>query len=197
MTDGVDAGVLALQGDTAEHMAALRRAGARSVREVRRPADLEGLGALILPGGESTTIGKLMVEYGLDRPLRARGGRDLALFGTCAGMILLATDIEGSQQPRLGLLPCTVRRNAYGRQVDSFETALAVPEVAPTPIEAVFIRAPRIVSVGPEVEVLGTHEGHPVLCRQGSLLASAFHPELAADAALHRYFLRLAGDATP
>lgn len=192
----VDTGVLALQGDTSEHMAALRAAGAHSVREVRRPADLDGLAALILPGGESTTIGKLMVEYGLVAPLRARGGRDLALFGTCAGMILLATEIEGRDQPHLGLLPCTVRRNAYGRQVDSFETELAAPEVSPTPIHGVFIRAPRIEAVGEGVRVLAWHQGHPVLCRRGKILASSFHPEIADDPTLHRYFLAMAAEAS-
>ena len=189
----VDAGVLALQGDVAEHVEALREAGARSVREVRRPADLEGLAALVLPGGESTTIGKLMVEYGLDVPLRTRGGRDLALFGTCAGMILLASEIEGRTQPHLGLLPCTVRRNAYGRQVDSFEAEISAPTVSARPIRGVFIRAPRIESVGAGVEVLAAHQNHPVLCRRGKILASAFHPEISGDPALHRYFLDLAG----
>ncbi len=195
MTSAVDAGVLALQGDTAEHVAALREAGARSVREVRRPNDLDGLSALVLPGGESTTIGKLMVEYGLDGPIRARGGRDLALFGTCAGLILLATEVDGCEQPHLGLLPCTVRRNAYGRQVDSFESEIVAPAVSSSPIWGVFIRAPRIEAVGGEVEVLARHGGHPVLCRHGKILASAFHPEISGDPSLHRYFLHMAMDA--
>lgn len=194
MTLEVDAGVLALQGDTAEHVAALRHAGARSVREVRRPRDLEGVTALVLPGGESTTIGKLMVEYGLDGPLRARGGRDLALFGTCAGMILLATEIEGREQPHLGLLPCTVHRNAYGRQVDSFETEISAPAVSSSPLWGVFIRAPRIESVGAGVDVLASLKGHPVLCQRGKILASSFHPEISGDPALHRYFLQMAMD---
>ena len=190
------AGVLALQGDVAEHLAALREAGAAAVREVRRPADLAGLDALVIPGGESTTIGKLMVEYGLDQAIHAGVGAGLAVFGTCAGMILLATEIVGSTQPRLGLLPARVRRNAYGRQVDSFETHLDAPAVAPLPLEAVFIRAPWIEAVGPDVDVLARHDGHVVLCRRGRILAASFHPELTADRRLHRYFLALATGAS-
>lgn len=186
------AGVLALQGDVAEHGRALSEAGAAEVREIRRPADLDGVGALVIPGGESTTIGALMWEYGLDRAITERVGAGMAVFGTCAGMILLATDIADSSQPRLGLLPARVRRNAYGRQVDSFEAHLDAPAVSPRPLEAVFIRAPWIESVEPGVEVLARHAGRIVLCRQGRLLACSFHPELTPDRRLHRFFLGLA-----
>jgi 5'-phosphate synthase pdxT subunit len=193
----VAAGVLALQGDVAEHLRALREAGADEVREVRRPADLDGLRTLVIPGGESTTIGKLMVEYGLDEAIRRRVGEGMAVFGTCAGLILLSTEIEGSDQPRLGLLPARVRRNAYGRQVDSFETVLEVPALSPEPMPAVFIRAPRVESVGPGVEVLARHAGSPVLCRAGRILAATFHPELTADRRLHRHALELGSGARP
>lgn len=187
----VKAGVLALQGDVAEHVRALREAGAAEVREVRRPGDLDGLAALVMPGGESTTIGKLMAEYGLDQAIPRRVREGMAVFGTCAGLILLATEIEGTDQPRLGLLPAVVRRNAYGRQVDSFETELDAPALGPERLAAVFIRAPRIQSVAPEVEVLARHDGHPVLCRHGRIVVATFHPELTADRRLHRHALRL------
>lgn len=189
------AGVLALQGDVAEHARALRDAGAAEVSEVRRPADLEGLHALVMPGGESTTMGKLMVEYGLLEAIPRRWREGMALFGTCAGLILLATEVVGSDQPRLGLLPATVRRNAYGRQVDSFETTLDVPAIAPDPMPAVFIRAPRVESAGDGVEVLAEHAGHPVLCRYGRILAATFHPELTPDRRLHRHLLELGAGA--
>jgi 5'-phosphate synthase pdxT subunit len=191
----VRAAVLALQGDVAEHVVALREAGAAEVREVRRPEDLEGVDALAIPGGESTTIGRLMVEYGIDEAIRRRVADGMAVFGTCAGMILLCTDIVGSDQPRLGLLPARVRRNAYGRQVDSFETRLEVPAISPVPIEAVFIRAPWIESVEAGVRVLARHEGRIVLCQKDRILAASFHPELTPDRRLHRYFLGLVRQA--
>jgi len=189
----VRAGVLALQGDVVEHLRALREAGAEAVREVRRPCDLDGLAALVIPGGESTTIGKLMREYGLDDAIVRRVADGMCVFGTCAGMILLASEIVDSEQPRLGLLPARVRRNAYGRQVDSFEARLPAPAVDPEPLEAVFIRAPWIESVGPGVEVLAKHGERIVLCRHRRILAASFHPELTRDRRLHRYFLRLVG----
>jgi len=188
---GPAAGVLALQGDVAEHLRALREAGAAEVREVRRPEQLEGLCTLVLPGGESTAIGKLMVEYGLDRAILRRAAEGMAIFGTCAGLILLATEIEDSEQPHLGLLPARVLRNAYGRQVDSFETTIQAPALDPRPLPAVFIRAPRIESVGPDVEVLAWHGDHAVLCRRGALLVATFHPELTGDRRLHRHALQL------
>ena len=195
--DTLRAGVLALQGDVAEHARALREVGATEVREVRRPADLDGLAALVMPGGESTTIGKLMAEYGLDEAIPRRLNEGMALFGTCAGLILLATEVVGSDQPRLGLLPAKVHRNAYGRQVDSFETTLRVPAIAAEPMPAVFIRAPRVESVGDGVEVLAEHGGHPVLCRYGRILAATFHPELTPDRRLHRHLLELGSGARP
>jgi 5'-phosphate synthase pdxT subunit len=192
VTPVVRVGVLALQGDVAEHGHALREAGAE-VREVRRPEDVEGLDGIVIPGGESTTIGRLMEEYGIGEAVRRRAREgSLAVFGTCAGLILMASDIAGSDQPRLGLMDMRVRRNAFGRQRESFETRLAVPELGEEPLEAVFIRAPYVDRVGPGVEVMAALDGRIVLVRQGRFLAAAFHPELTDDRRLHRYFLRLA-----
>jgi 5'-phosphate synthase pdxT subunit len=184
-------GVAALQGDVAEHVRAVRAVGG-APREVRRPADLEGLAGLIIPGGESTTIGRLMVEYGLDEAIVSRHHEGMAVFGTCAGLILLARDIVGSHQPRLGLMDLSVRRNAFGRQRESFEALLDVPAIGADPLTAVFIRAPYIERVGPEAEELAAVNGRPVLARQGRCLAAAFHPELTDDPRLHAYFLQLA-----
>lgn len=183
-------GVLALQGDVVEHKRVLEGLGVR-VAEVRTPADLERADGLIIPGGESTTIGKLMVKYGLDAavPARVRGG--MPVYGTCAGMILLARAASGGEPPLLRLMDITVARNAYGRQVDSFEADLEVPAFGPPPLRAVFIRAPVLEQVGPGVEVLASLDGRPVLVRQGNLLASSFHPELAPDDRVHRYFLEV------
>jgi 5'-phosphate synthase pdxT subunit len=192
VADGVRAGVLALQGDVAEHVRALEEAGARAVVPVRRPEDLDAVDALVIPGGESTTIGRLMREVGLEDAVRVRAQAGMPVFGTCAGMILLATEIADSAQPRLGILPCRVRRNAYGRQVDSFETRLHVPELGAEPLQAVFIRAPYVESLGAGVESLAEHDGRVVLCRYGRVLAASFHPELTADRRLHRYCLGLA-----
>jgi 5'-phosphate synthase pdxT subunit len=174
-----------------EHLGALRQAGAAAL-EVRRPGDLDGLSGLVVPGGESTAIGRLMAEYGLDEAIRARHAEGMALFGTCAGMILLARDIVDSEQPRLGLMDLSVRRNAFGRQRESFEAWLDAPALGPDPVEAVFIRAPVIERVGPAAEVLAHVGGRPVLARQGRCLAAAFHPELTPDRRLHRYFLSMA-----
>jgi 5'-phosphate synthase pdxT subunit len=183
-------GVLALQGAFREHSEMVRRLGHEAV-EVRLPEHLHGLDALILPGGESTTIGRLMELYGLREPLRAFAAAGRPVWGTCAGMILLARDV-GREQPRLGLLDAHVRRNAFGRQVDSFETALAMPVLGEPPFPAVFIRAPLIEAVGDGIEVLATlTDGTIVAARQGNLLATAFHPELTGDPRLHAYFLGL------
>lgn len=187
-------GVLALQGDFAEHVAVLERVGAEA-REVRLPAHLDGLDGLILPGGESTTIGKLMVDFGLLEPLRAFG-RDHAIWGTCAGAILLSKDAR-RPQPLLGLMDITVQRNAFGRQVDSFEADLDIPDLKQAtgtdqPYRAVFIRAPIIESVHGEARALATlPDGRIVAARQGRLLATSFHPELTGDDRFHRYFLSL------
>ena len=160
------------------------------VREVRDPGDLEGLGALILPGGESTTLGLLLGRRGLDEALPRAIGGGLPVFGTCAGAILLATSIVASEQFRLGTMDLTIQRNAYGSQVDSFETVLALdPVLGATQAPAIFIRAPRIAACGPAVEVLSRHGDDPVLVRQGTQVAATFHPELTNSSVLHRWFL--------
>ena len=187
-------GVLALQGDFAEHQTVLSSLGAEVV-QVRLPAHLAGLNGLIIPGGESTTIGKLAEDYELIEPLR-QFGREYAIWGTCAGAILLSKDV-GRRQPLLGLMDITLARNAFGRQVDSFEVDLNVPcllEVDPVdrPYHTVFIRAPIIESVGKDVEILSRLEdGRIVAARQGKLLATSFHPELTGDDRFHRYFMEL------
>lgn len=188
-------GVLALQGDFAEHISMLRRLKVETA-EVRLPEELEGLDALIIPGGESTTIGKLSEDFGLLEPLREFGKRQ-AIWGTCAGAILLSKDARRSQ-PLLGLMDITVERNAFGRQVDSFEADLDVPEVkqatgTKTPYHAVFIRAPIIRSVSGEARILAsTTDKRIVAAQQGHLLATSFHPELTSDTRFHEYFLSIA-----
>ena len=190
-------GVLAVQGDFAEHAAMLRKAGdelglAVDVREVRTPAHLEGLSGLIVPGGESTTIGKLLVAYGLEEPIRRKAREGLPVWGTCAGMILLAEEILGGEPDgRIGLMDLAVQRNAFGRQVDSFELDLPFAGLD-QPIHAVFIRAPLVERVGPRAQPLATlGDGRVVAARQGNLVATAFHPELTPDTSLHRWFLSL------
>lgn len=183
-------GVLALQGDVPEHLRAAEQAGAEAV-PVRRRAELDQVDALILPGGESTTVGKLLDRYDLMEPIRERIRAGMPALGTCTGLILLAKEIEGSDQPRLGLLDVTVRRNAYGRQVDSFEADVPAPALGPEPLRAVFIRAPMVTRTGPEVEVLAEAAGHPILVRQGHLIGAAFHPEMAGEPRVHRLLLDL------
>jgi 5'-phosphate synthase pdxT subunit len=185
-------GVLGLQGDVREHLAALDAAGETDAAEVRTPEEIRGLLGLIIPGGESTTVGKLMTRWGLDAAIREEHDRGMAIFGTCTGMILLARRIEGSDQFRLGLMDATVRRNAFGRQVDSFEADLPVPALGNEPVRGVFIRAPLIVEAGPAVERLSEIPEGVVLAREGRCLASAFHPELTPDLRLHRRFLEMA-----
>lgn len=181
-------GVLALQGAFIEHEKKLRTLGAEPV-EVRLPEDLEGLDGLIIPGGESTTIGKLAVEYGLIDPLR-RFAREKPTWGTCAGMIFLAKDIGIDRQPILGLMDIHVNRNAFGRQVDSFEVDLPITVLGDEPLHAVFIRAPVVTQVDEGVDILARlPDGRIVAVEQGHLLATAFHPELTADNRLHQYFL--------
>jgi 5'-phosphate synthase pdxT subunit len=181
-------GVLALQGDFREHRAMLELLGA-ATREVRRPDELVGLDGLVIPGGESTTMSKLMQAYDLAAPIAAfhRGGG--AVYGTCAGLIVLAAATVEGFPPTLGLIDIAARRNAFGRQVRSFEADLDVPAVGPAPVRAVFIRAPWIESAGPGVEVLATCEGHAVAARQGRVLVTAFHPELTDDTRLHELFI--------
>lgn len=181
-------GVLALQGAFREHAAAFGSLGCECL-EVRTPGDVEAIDALIIPGGESTTIGKLLGDYHLMEPLLARLQSGMPAYGTCAGAIVLAREIADSDQPRLGLMDIVVRRNAYGRQVDSFETALEIPCLGSELFPAVFIRAPLIESVGPTVDVLASYKGGVVLARQGHLLVGTFHPELTEDLRLHSYFL--------
>jgi pyridoxal 5'-phosphate synthase pdxT subunit len=188
-------GVLALQGSFREHIDALRRVGTEAV-EVRLPEHLEDLSGLIIPGGESTTIGKLAAAYGLMQPL-IEFGTEKAVWGTCAGAIFLARDIHRSQ-PVLGLMDIVVARNAFGRQIDSFQAALDVPALAglngqEKPFPAVFIRAPIIESVSNRVEIIAQLPGGAIVAaRQGRLLATSFHPELTSDDRFHRYFLQIA-----
>ncbi len=182
-------GVLALQGAFAEHIATLRRLGART-REVRLASDLDGLDGLIIPGGESTTIGKLLDQFGLLEPLRALIRRGFPVYGTCAGAILLARDIGGLDQPLLATMDLRVERNAFGRQLQSFETQLVVKHIGEEPFPAVFIRAPAIREVGSEVEALAMLDDQTIVAaRQGPLLVTCFHPELTDDERVHRYFL--------
>jgi 5'-phosphate synthase pdxT subunit len=187
-------GILALQGDFSEHEEILKRAGV-STQQVRLPKHLDVVDRLIIPGGESTTIGKLLVMYHLLEPIRQRAGRDLALWGTCAGAILMAQQIyDGIDgQPRLSVMDIAVRRNAFGGQLESFEAAFPLPVVGEAPMPGVFIRAPIIETAADEVEVLGRLPEREtiVVARQGRLLVTTFHPELTGDDRLHRYFLEL------
>lgn len=182
--------MLALQGDVREHSAALADLGAHPV-EVRTPADLAGVDALVLPGGESTTMSLLLGSSGLHEPVAERLRDGMPAFGTCAGMILLAAGVlDGrADQRSFGVIDVSVRRNAFGRQRDSFEAHLDVEGVTGGPFDAVFIRAPFVERAGSDVEVLAEVDGHPVLCRQGSVLVSAFHPELSDDLRIHQLFL--------
>ena len=185
-------GVLALQGAFREHVAAVASLGA-TAREVRQLKDIDGIDALIIPGGESTTMGKLLNEWNMLEPLRQRILDGMPVYGSCAGLILLCREIENSDQPRLGVLDATVRRNAFGRQVDSFETNLSIPEIGADPLPAVFIRAPVITGVGAGVKVLAEVDGQAVAVRQNNILATSFHPELTPDTRMHSYFLSFCG----
>jgi pyridoxal 5'-phosphate synthase pdxT subunit len=183
-------GVLAYQGDVREHLAALEAVGAAPV-EVRRVEELEAVDGLVVPGGESTVIGKLADRYGLLEPLRRRVAAGLPTFGTCAGLIFLAREVEGPPQHLLGVLDVRVRRNAFGRQVASFEAEVDVKGVDGGPVSGAFIRAPWVAEAGPEVEVLAEVDGKVVAVRQGNLLATAFHPELSGEVRLHRWLVDL------
>lgn len=187
-------GILALQGGFAAHAEMVRRAGADPV-EVRHP-ELAGLAGLILPGGETTTLLNLMQDAPWFAELSAYHAAGGALWGTCAGAILLSRKVRGPEQPSLGLLDAEIERNAYGRQVDSFEVPLDLDGLGGT-IQAVFIRAPRFTRIGPEVEVLGRIEDQPVFVRQGRILAATFHPELSGDDRIHRCFIELAARCEP
>jgi len=182
-------GVLALQGDFHEHVTMVRAAGARAC-EVRTAAELAQIDGVILPGGESTTIARLLLAFDLHEPLRQRIAGGMPAWGTCAGAILLANDAPDLDRPPLGVMDISVHRNAFGRQVDSFEQDLAVAGVAGGPVRAVFIRAPVITRAGPAVDVLSRlPDGRIVACREGEMLATAFHPELTGDTRLHRWFV--------
>lgn len=187
--------VVAMQGDFQKHIDMLTRLGADAY-PARTPGDIARADGVILPGGESTTIGKLLARYGVDEAIREASASDKPIYGTCAGLILLARGIaegtgERGGQPTLGLLDAVVARNAFGRQVDSFETALDIPVLGPDPLRAVFIRAPYVAEAGPGVETLATYDGKTVFVRQGTILGSAFHPELTDDDRPHRLFLSL------
>jgi 5'-phosphate synthase pdxT subunit len=190
-------GVLALQGAVREHIQMLERCKARGIA-LKYPAELSLCQGLIIPGGESTTIGKLMTACGFLEDIRDLVRKGLPVFGTCAGLIMLARYLAEGDQPLLGLMDITVRRNAFGRQVDSFETDVALRDIGSSsqPFRAVFIRAPWIEETGPEVEVLGEFAGKAVLARQDHMLVSAFHPELTGDDRIHRYFLNMVEDVS-
>jgi 5'-phosphate synthase pdxT subunit len=181
-------GVLSVQGAFAEHARALRAVGAEPV-DVRAPAALGGLDAIVLPGGESTTLGLVAASSGLLDGLRAALAGGVPALGTCAGMIMLARATTGGAQPLVGGMDIVVRRNAFGRQRASFETELEVPALGPAPVDAVFIRAPWIEEAGPAVEVLAEHAGHPVAARQGDLIVTAFHPELSGERRFHEWLV--------
>ena len=189
-------GVLAFQGDFQKHLELLTAMGRRAV-PVRRPEDTDNLAALIIPGGESTTIGMLMDRFGLVEAVRNRARDGMPVLGTCAGAILLAREIDGSDQPRIGIMDTDVRRNAYGRQIESFEADVELSEPGDTgrheSVRAIFIRAPIITRVGRGVDVLARFEDDPVVVRQGNLMAATFHPELSGETAVHRLFLGNAG----
>lgn len=202
MSEAPTIGVLALQGDVAEHLRALAHGGARAVK-VRRAAELDDLDALLIPGGESTTIDKLLRAFDVMQPLRRRIAEGMPVYGSCAGMILLAdTIVDGvAGQQTIGGIDMVVRRNAFGRQVDSFEETVHVHRIGGPPFQAVFIRAPWVESVGPGVQVLARVEAGPaagriVAVRQGNLLATSFHPEVTGDLRVHDYFVSMVSAVT-
>jgi pyridoxal 5'-phosphate synthase pdxT subunit len=184
-------GILAVQGDFEAHGATLSRMGLEHVF-VRTSSDMEDVDAMILPGGESTTQWKFLVEEGLDQALLAHAARGGATFGTCAGAILLASEVSKPEQPSLGLADISIIRNAYGRQLAS-EVRHESTKISPSPMEMVFIRAPVINRTGPGVKILARSQGNPVLMRQGQILIATFHPELTSDTTVHNYFVRMAG----
>jgi pyridoxal 5'-phosphate synthase pdxT subunit len=187
-------GVLALQGDFAEHVRMLDAIGVEAA-EVRLPVDLEGLSGLILPGGESTTMRRLIDRWGLREPLLEFAATGAPMFGTCAGMIVLSREITGGEEPVVPLLDVTVQRNAFGRQLDSFEAEVAVPVLGDQPVHAVFIRAPIIERVGPAVDVLARlDDGRIVAVRERNVVATAFHPELAGETRFHRLVATMAAE---
>jgi pyridoxal 5'-phosphate synthase pdxT subunit len=187
-------GVLALQGDVIEHVAALERAGARAIA-VKTREQLAQIDGLIIPGGESTTVMKLLDRFGVGEPIVERVRAGMPLWGTCMGMIVAAHDVADLEQPTLGLIDITVRRNAFGRQNDSAEVPLEIAALGSAPFPAIFIRAPWIERVGPAVELLAQRDGHGVMVREGNVLGTSFHPELTGDTRVHEYFLDMVNEA--
>lgn len=183
-------GVLALQGDVVEHVAALERSGVRPVT-VKRLDQLASIDGLIVPGGESTTVMRLLDRAGLAEPIVARVRAGMPLWGTCMGLIVAAREVIGVEQPSLDLIDVSVRRNAFGRQNESVEVALPIAVLGPEPFPAIFIRAPWIERAGPSVDVLAERDGHGVMVRQGNVLGTSFHPELSGDGRVHAYFLSM------
>ena len=193
----MEVGVLAIQGDFAEHIAVLGELGV-TAREIRLPEQLHSLDGLIIPGGESTTLSRLMTIYNLRDPIAEMAAQGHAIWGTCAGMIMLSQEITEQDPVPLGIMDIGVQRNAFGRQVDSFEQALNVDGIGEDPYHAIFIRAPVIIRVGPAVRVLSKLEDQrPVAVQQGNLIATSFHPELTRDYRFHSYFLNLVNRNTP
>ncbi|MGZ3497749.1 MAG: pyridoxal 5'-phosphate synthase glutaminase subunit PdxT [Vulcanimicrobiaceae bacterium] len=194
MATSVVIGVLALQGDVVEHIAAMKRAGADAI-PVKTLADLERVDGLIIPGGESTTVMKLLDRFQLGEPIRRRVRDGMPLWGTCMGMIVVAHEVVELEQPTLDLIDISVRRNAFGRQNESAELALDIPVLGAEPFPAIFIRAPWIERTGQGVELLAQRDGHGVMVREGNVLCSSFHPELTADSRVHGYFLKMVATA--
>ena len=183
-------GVLAVQGDVEEHLAALERSGASGV-SVKTQADLARVDALVVPGGESTTVIRLLERFGLIEPIRERVRAGMPFWGTCMGLIVAARDVADLEQPTLDLIDVTVRRNAFGRQVDSAEVPLTIHSLGAEPFPAIFIRAPWIERTGPAVETLAERDGHGVMVRERNVLGTSFHPELTGDDRVHAYFLQM------
>lgn len=183
-------GVLALQGDVDEHLGALERAGARAVA-VKTRAQLDAVDGLVIPGGESTTVMKLLDRFALSEPIVARVRAGMPLWGTCMGMIVAAHDVADLEQPTLDLIDVTVRRNAFGRQNESAEVELSIPVLGERPFPAIFIRAPWIERIGPAVDLLAERAGHGVMVRERNVLGTSFHPELTGDSRVHAYFLAM------
>jgi len=180
-------GVLAIQGAYYKHAEAVRKLGINTI-EVRTSEGIHAIDGLIIPGGESTTIGRLLVKNNLIEPIKKKIADGMAVFGTCAGMILLSKSVSGSEQPLLEVMDISVERNAYGRQIDSFEARLNVKGIEGNPVNGIFIRAPKIIGISEDVEVLASYENVPVLVRQKNILAASFHSELSEDLRIHSYF---------
>ena len=192
--EAITIGVLALQGDVEKHICMLERCGVRAI-PIRFAEELDAIHGLIIPGGESTTIGKLVTRYGLDEKIIQRAKEGIPILGTCTGMILLAKNIIDSDQHRLGLMDSTVLRNAFGRQVDSFEADLDIQAIGKPPFRAIFIRAPYAVNVNGKIEVLARYDDKAVFLKQDRLLGCAFHPELTDDTRIHEYFIEMVRQA--